>query len=175
MNYFCSQQPIQNLFQVKKMKSASINELKKEIETLPPNRVIEVAIRLAKFKKDNKELLNYLLFESHDELSFINKIKLAIDELFEEINDSNLYFVKKTLRKILRIVNKNIKYSGIKQTEAELLIYFCTKLKSSTIPYQKSPVLNNLYNNQIKKIQKTISLLHEDLQFDYSEEIKDLI
>ncbi|NVO01825.1 MAG: hypothetical protein HXX09_03915 [Bacteroidetes bacterium] len=157
------------------MKSASINELKKEIETLPPNGVIEVAIRLAKFKKDNKELLNYLLFESHDELSFINKIKLTIDELFEEINESNLYFVKKTLRKILRIVNKNIKYSGIKQTEAELLIYFCTKLKSSTIPYQKSPVLNNLYNNQIKKIQKTISLLHEDLQFDYSEEIKDLI
>ena len=157
------------------MKSASINDIKKEIEIIPPTRLVEVTIRLAKFKKDNKELLNYLLFESHDELSFINKIKLTIDELFEEINDSNLYFVKKTLRKILRIVNKNIKYSGIKQTEVELLIYFCFKLKDSEIPYQKSPVLNNLYNNQIKKIKKTISLLHEDLQFDYSEEIKDLI
>jgi hypothetical protein len=157
------------------MKSASISDLKKEIETLAPARLVDVTIRLAKFKKDNKELLNYLLFESHYEQAFINKIKATVDELFEEINLTNLYFVKKSLRKILRIINKNIKYSGIKQTEVELLIYFCTKLNSSKIPFHKSPVLTIIYNNQIKKIQKTISLLHEDLQFDYSEEIKSLL
>jgi hypothetical protein len=157
------------------MKSASLNDIKKEIEIIPPTRLVEVTIKLAKFKKDNKELLNYLLFESHDEQAFKNKIKAIVDELFEEINLTNLYFVKKSLRKILRIVNKNIKYSGSKQTEVELLIYFCTKLHNSKIPIHQSLVLTNLFNNQIKKVQKTISLLHEDLQFDYSEELKSLI
>ena len=90
------------------------------------------------------------------------------------MNKSNLYLAKKSLRKILRTINKFIRYSGNKQTEAELRIYYCVKLKSSGIEIDNSQVLKNLYGNQIKKIESTLSKLHEDLQFDYRKELEDL-
>ena len=80
----------------------------------------------------------------------------------------------KGIRKTLRLTNKYIRYSGHKQTEAELLIYFCTKLKESGIRIHSSNAMSNLYQRQIEKIRKAISALHEDLQFDYGEEMKKL-
>lgn len=157
------------------MKAASLSELKKELGTLPPKDVLAICIRLAKYKKDNKELLTYLLYEAHDERSYIETIKSGIDKQFAEMNRSNLYYIKKTLRKILRGTNKFIKYSGRKQTKVELLIYFCTKLKSSGIPIHSSTVLSNLYQRQVDKIKKAIVTLHEDLQFDYEKELQPLL
>lgn len=132
-------------------------------------------MRLAKYKKDNKELLTYLLFEANDEAGYIESLKKEIDIQFEGMNKSNLYFVKKSLRKTLRFTNKHIKYSGSKQTEVELLIYFCLKMKSLELPIQTSTVLNNLYQRQIQRIRKALSALHEDLQFDYKEDIESLV
>jgi hypothetical protein len=156
------------------MKAASVNELKDELKSLPPARLVEVCVRLIKYKKENKELLNYLLFESHDEPGYLNAVKQEIDEAFETVNSSNLYFAKKTIRKILRIANKHIKYAGTKQAEADLLIYFCIVLKKSGIPFQKSTALNNLYLSQIKKAEKAISGMHEDQQYDYQKELDKL-
>jgi hypothetical protein len=153
------------------MKLPSISELQKQLATLPARKVIETSIRLAKHKKEIKELLTYLLFESHDESSYISKIKEEIDQQFSEMNKSNLYLVKKSLRKILRVLNKQIRFSGIPQTELELRIYYCIKLRDSGIPFKKSQVLLNLYVNQVKKIEAALGKLHEDLQFDYRREI----
>ena len=84
---------------------------------------------MSRFKKENKELLTYILFESADEQSYIVSVKRGIDEEFEQINRSSTYFIKKSIRKILRNTRKYIRYSGKKETEVELLIYFCfTKL-----------------------------------------------
>jgi hypothetical protein len=154
------------------MKSASISEIKKELNSLPEERLQELCLRMAKYKKENKELLNYLLFESHDEESYIESIKKEIDELFTEINRSNLYLVKKSLRKILRFTNKYIKYSGSKQTEIELLVYYLQKIKNSGIPIHKNTLLTNLYQQQLKKIEKALDTLHEDLQYDYRQAIE---
>src|SRR5258706_15391180 len=107
------------------MKAASATELKEELKTLKPAQLMELCLRLARFKKENKELLTYLLFEAHDEQEYINSIKKEIDELFETINLSHLYFAKKTLRKIVRVINKYCRYSSNKQTETDLRIYFC--------------------------------------------------
>ena len=156
------------------MKAFSLNELKNELGTLSPDKVLALCMRFAKYKKDNKELLTYLLFHAHDEETYIENIKNEIDEKFEEINMSNVYFVKKTLRKILRNTNKNIKYSGSAQTETELLIYFCKKIKNAKIPLNTSVALNNIYLNQIKRINKSVAKLHEDLQYDYKKEIEQL-
>ena len=90
------------------MKSASISDLKKELKTCSPTVLLEACMRLAKYKKDNKELLNYLLFEAGNEQAYINTLKIEIDELFAEMNESNGYLVKKGLRKILRTVAKHI-------------------------------------------------------------------
>jgi hypothetical protein len=153
------------------MKAATINELKQELTHLSPAKVQELCLRLARFKKENKELLTYLLFEAHDTAVYIDSVKQEMDAQFDGINKSNVYFVKKTLRKILRITNKYIRYSGLDTVEIELLIYFCITMKELNIPLHKNPVLNNLYQNQLKKINKTIATLHEDLQYDYLKEV----
>ena len=90
------------------------------------------------------------------------------------INKSNMYFVKKTLRKILRTTNKYTRYSGLATVEIELLIYFCTSMKVLDILINNNPVLFNIYQNQLKKINKTMATLHEDLQYDYQREIDKL-
>ena len=156
------------------MTAASISDIKKELQTLEPKALAELCMYLAKYKKDNKEYLGYLLFDAHDKESTVKSVKEEIDIQFTQINHINLHVVKKSLRKILRITNKYIKYIGTKQYEAELLMYFCKKVKESRIPIQKSVVLQNLYQAQLKKINTAISALHEDLQYDYHNELEAL-
>lgn len=156
------------------MKAASISDIKQELTNLPPQQILELCLRLAKYKKDNKELLNYLLFEANDEQTYISNVKTEIEEAFAEINQSNLYFAKKSLRKILRNTAKHIRYTASKQAEVELLLHFCQTLKHSGIPLKNSSVLNNLYQFQLKKVAKVIATLHEDLQYDYLKELNQL-
>lgn len=156
------------------MKAASINDIKQELNNIPQAKLLELCLRLAKYKKDNKELLNYLLFESNDEHAYISNIKSEMEAEFKLINTSNLYFAKKSLRKILRNTAKHIRYTASKQAEVELLLHFCQTLKSSAIPINNSQVLLNLYQFQIKKVAKIIATLHEDLQYDYLKLLDDL-
>ena len=72
------------------------------------------------------------------------------------------------------MVTKHIKYSGSKQTEAELLIFFCLEMRKLKLPFQESKVLINLYNRQLQNIQKALSYLDEDLQFDYQAELEEI-
>ena len=157
------------------MKASSLNEIKDELKTLPAKALLDLCMRMAKYKKENKELLTYLLFEAHDEEAYIKEITVDCDQLFREINKSNIYYAKKSIRKILRILNKYSKYSGQKRTEVELLIYFLKKVKSSGIQVQKSTALLNLYNRQILRIRKALKTMHEDLQHDYNEMLEPLI
>lgn len=156
------------------MKAAYISHLKNELKDRPASELLDICLRLAKFKKENKELLTYLLFELGDEQTYIESIKKEVDQQFDEINSSNVYFAKKSIRKILRSINKFNRYSGIKQTEVELLLHFCKRLKGFKIPIANSTVLSNIFDRQIEKVQKSIKSLHEDLQFDYGEELKEL-
>lgn len=156
------------------MKTASIQEIKQELQALSQQKLLDLCLRLAKFKKENKELLTYLLFEAHDEEAYINSVKILIDEEFADLPKANLYLTKKSLRKILRITGRYIKYAGSKQVETALLLYFCTKLNRSGIPYGKSPVLQNLYAMQVKKAKTALLELHEDLQYDFQKELDKL-
>ncbi|MDB5226248.1 MAG: hypothetical protein JWN78_441 [Bacteroidota bacterium] len=156
------------------MKAATINELKNELIHLHRDEVVELCLRLARYKKENKELLSYLLFEAHDEPQYRENVKQLMNEQFEEINFKNVYLAKKSLRRILRITNKYIKYSGNKETEAELLLHYCGLLKDSGIPYTTNKVLFNIFQTQVKKINAAISTFHEDLQYDYVKKLEDL-
>jgi len=153
------------------MKTATVQELKQELQAVSHHKLLELCLRLAKFKKENKELLTFLLFEAHDEEAYINSVKVLIDEGFTELPKANLYLTKKSLRKILRITNRYIKYSGSKLAEATLLIY----LKSSGIHYSKTTVLKNMYEMQLKKINTAMKTLHEDIQYDLQKELNELI
>lgn len=154
------------------MKAASVNEVKKELTHLDLKRVQEICMRLAKYKKENKELLTYLLFEAHDEAAYISGVKEEIDEHFEALPKTNVYLIKKSLRKILRITNKHIKYSEVKETEVDLRIYFCSKMNKAGHPLLPSQVLSNLYHQQLKKIDTALAKLPEDLQYDYHHEVE---
>ena len=156
------------------METASLSEIKKELKTQSPQQLQELTIRLAKYKKENKELISYLLFEAFNQSAFIQSVKEEIDEQFTNLNRSSFYLAKKTIRKVLRTTKKHIRFSGKKETEVELLMYFCRKLKSSKLNYKSSRVVFNLYINQVKRIRKVISMLHEDLQYDYREELEAL-
>lgn len=154
------------------MQTATLKEIKAELNRVHPARLLELCIHLAKYKKENKEFLTYLLFDSYDEKAYINAVKSQMDDLFGEINRINAYQAKKSIRKILGMVNKQIKYSGAKQTEVELLIHFCKNLRKSGFTLPLNSALGNIYWRQIQKINKSLATLHEDLQFDYSEELR---
>lgn len=156
------------------MKPASLAEIRRELKTRDPKELAELCLRLGRFKKDNKELLTYLLFEAQNEATYIESIKYDIDEMMAEVNTSHIYYAKKGLQKILRQLNKNMRYSGNKQTQVEVLLYFCQSIKDSGIAIHQSNVLMNMYERQKVKIQKALSSLHEDLQADYFSELEAL-
>jgi len=156
------------------MKAASANEIKQELKNSSPAILVELCLRLARFKKENKELLTYLLFEAHDEQAYITGVKAEIDEGFAELPRANAHLTKKSLRKILRTTTKYIRYTLSKQTEAELLIHYCSRLKSSGLLKSTGPAMHNLYLQQLKKINAVVDQMHEDLQHDYKKEIASL-
>lgn len=155
MNYFAS------------MNAASVKEIKTGLEQLTQKELVEACLRLVKFKKENKELLTYLLFEEADEAGYISNVKDSLALLFEEVNRINVYFAKKTLRKIVRTGNKYIRYSREPATEAEILLYIAEMILSLGLNMKKNTALENIYLSVVKKIRKVAGAMHEDLQYDY--------
>jgi len=156
------------------MKAVSAVVIKKELQHQSQAELIALCLRLSRFKKENKELLTYLLFESANEDEYIQSVKTYIDQEFKTINRDSFFYIRKSVRKILRNVKKFIRYSQKKETEAELLIYFCKILKSFSPSIKRSTQLLNLYNRQLLLAKKAISGLHDDLQYDFNEMIEDL-
>ena len=156
------------------MKAVSIKELKEELANYSPKELRELCLRLARFKKENKELLTYLMFDSADESLYIEDVKKEIDEQFLQINKKSQYLIKKSFRKILRTIRKYSRYSPKKETEVALMIYFCTRLKNYSPSIYKNTGLQNFYARLIDSIRKKVKLLHEDLQFDFGTELNSL-
>lgn len=153
------------------MKPASVNEIKQRLKETDKKELIEICQRLARFKKENKELLTYLLFEEDDLPGYIESVKQEIDEGFLQVNLSSVYFAKKIIRKVLRNANKYIRYTGSKTAETEILLHYLTNFKGLNLNWQKSTALLNLYRAQLKKIEAAIASMHEDLQYDYCREL----
>lgn len=149
------------------MKASTIAQLKKELQHRSSDELLALCLRLGRFKKENKELLTYLLFEADHEAGYIESVKDEVDTMFAEINTNSFFYIKKSIRKILRTIKKYIRYSGNKETEVELLLYFCQKMKSFRPSYKQNIAMRNLYDRQILFIEKKIVALHEDLQYDF--------
>lgn len=156
------------------MKAVTIKEISQELLNLTPKELRDLCLRLARFKKENKELLTYLLFESSDEASYVASVEKEIDLQFEQVNKKSYYFIKKGLRRILLNTGKYIRYSHNRKTEVDLLIYYCSKLKKFTPSIQRNAALRNLYLRQIATIREKIGSLHEDLKYDYDLEVEAL-
>ena len=156
------------------MKAVSVVNIKKELQHHTQEELIELCLRLSKFKKENKELLTYLLFEAHDESGYIETVKREIDSQFETINTNSYFYIKKSVRKILRLIKKYARYPLKKETEVELLLYFCQKLKDFSPSIKHNVTLTNIYERQIVVVKKIVSTLHDDLQYDYNLVLEEL-
>ena len=154
------------------MKAASQNEIRKELQGKTQNELLQYCLRLSRFKKENKELLTYLLFESDNEEAYVLSVKQQTEEAFTQINTSSYYFIKKSVRKIQRDVRKYIRYSDSKETEVDLLIHFCQCLVKMEPSYKGNVALVNLLRRQKDAIVRCIKGLHEDLQYDYRKELQ---
>ena len=157
------------------MKPVTIKKIKDELHYKSSQELIELCLKLSKFKKENKELLSYLLFDAEDEESYINSVNEYITLLFADINTKSFFYIRKSVRKILKLTKKYIRYSKKKETEVELLLHFCKELKEISPSISKSPRLLNVYNRQLILIKKAIATLHEDLQYDYQLEFDHLL
>lgn len=157
------------------MKASSISQIKKELQYSTKEELIEIVLRIGKYKVENKELLSYLLFDSSDEEGYIEKIKMYMDFQFEIINRENYYYIKKSVRKILRTTKRFIKYTKNIETETTLLIHFCRNLEEMDPTYKYNQVLTNMYQRQLGLIEKNLDKMHEDLSYDFRREVDTLV
>jgi ribonucleotide reductase alpha subunit len=157
------------------MKASTIKQLKDELSHKSAQELKDLCLQLARFKVENKELLTYLLFEAHDEDQYIVNCKNFIDSQFAEIETKNAYYVRKKIRKILTSSKKLIRFSKKKDTEAEILLHFCKNLKNYNPYFKRSNRLQNIFQTQMRMASNAILKLHEDLQYDYQQELDNLL
>ena len=150
----------------------SIDDIRKELKTLPAKQVLDLTLRLARFKKENKELLSYLLFDSENEQGYIESLQIEMDESFAEIKKGPAAPIKKQLRKMIRMMNRQIKYIGTKSSAVELMMHFCKGILAHEHDLLSINSVATMYQQQLKKISRLLPLLDEDLQHDYSRKLK---
>ncbi len=151
-----------------------LQDIKKELQHLSPTQTADLCMRLARYKKENKELLAYLLFESHDEQAFIEKVKAEVGFMFSQL-PSQSYNAAKSIRKILRLIGKYVKFIGSKEAEIVLLLNFCNNYLQYTDRKTSYKPLRQILVRQVTKIQTQVGKLHEDLQADYISEFVHLL
>jgi hypothetical protein len=149
------------------MNTPKLVDIKKALKHCSREELIELNIRLAKHKVENKELLHYLLFDEQNETQFVEQIKNFINDEFAEINTKNYYWMRKSIRKVLKDIKKYIRFSKNKDTEIELLLHFLAQMLQLQPDVMKDKRLRNLYERNLLMVDKKISGVHEDLQYDY--------
>lgn len=156
------------------MKTVSLALLRKELRSMPQEELAELCLRLVRAKKDNKELVHYLIFEAHDEAGFVAMAKNDVAEAIAATNLSMAHLAKKSIRRGLRLTDKYIKMSGSEETEMELLIHFGECCQGLGAVVLRSRVMLNLFIRVLSRIEKAKSTLHADVQFDYEQRIAKL-
>ncbi|TAH00604.1 MAG: hypothetical protein EAZ15_08740 [Sphingobacteriales bacterium] len=152
------------------MTPVKLQHQKKEITKLDAKTLADICIRLAKYKTENKEFLNYLLFHSYDNQPYIDELKLEIANCFLHVNQND-YLYSKVLKGLLASLNKHLKFIGDKNREAEIVAEFCnTFMAHVTVRSYYAGLIQVLYR-QFVRLQKVVGKLDEDLQFDYKDDI----
>ena len=146
-----------------------LQDIKKEVQHLSALQLTELCLRLARHKKENKELMAYLLFEADNQPAFIEKVKAEVGFMFSQMPVQS-YNAAKYLRKILRLIGKYTKFIAAKEAEIDLLLNFCNNYLQYADRKSSYKPLRLILTRQIEKIKATISKLHEDVQADFISE-----
>ncbi|MFD1255409.1 hypothetical protein ACFQ3S_01255 [Mucilaginibacter terrae] len=144
----------------------NLQSVKKELQHLSSSQLADLCLRLAKYKKENKELLSYLLFDAGNHESYIGGIKQEMDDLFKEL-PAHYYYAAKSMRKILKLITKHTKFMASKPAEIDLLLHYCQQYVTHVDKRTGYKPLRQILHKQLEKTAKLIGALHEDLQYDH--------
>jgi len=155
------------------VESYGLQDIKKELQHLSSLQIANLCLRLARYKKENKELLAYLLFQAENQDSFIEQVKAESGFMFSQL-PVHSYNAAKGMRKILRLLSKYNKFMGSKEAEIDLLINFCNNYVQYTDRKVTYKPMRLILTRQMEKIRTLIGKLHEDMQDDYTQEYNNM-
>lgn len=156
------------------MFNPKIAEIKKAVSYLDEQELRALLMDIIGFSTDNKRFAYFKLHEQQDEQFFLVESKeFLLQEFFKAVN-TNFWTGKKSLQKLRSTLNKLLKFTKRKDFQLELILYFCQQAKEFGYLSYKHPVIDNLYATQLRKAESLISKLHEDLQYDYQQQVEEL-
>lgn len=156
------------------MQFPSLTALKAELKHLSDKDLIALIAELSKFSRDNKAFLFFKLYEKENSRLYIEMIQEELEKEFQHANTKNYHYAKKAAQAIRRKLNKHLKLTKNKSDQIEVIEYFCVNLERYGYLNFRHPVIDNLYAVQVGKIEKLVTALHEDLQYDYELPIREL-
>jgi hypothetical protein len=149
----------------------SLQEQKKELQQLSKTELEAICLRFARYKKENKELLEFVLFHQGNPQAYSDALKDELEEVFTSLTGAN-YSDAKKLRKITKALNKHAKYMQNPSLEVDLWIWFCYAYCDSMAAKSTAQVIRNFFVKAILKVEKIQCKLHEDLAFDVAQELE---
>lgn len=153
------------------MELADARTIKAEIKERSHEELVELCMRLSRFKKENKALITYELFLKDDEWAFCQETKEQITEDLSAITNKQVFWLKKSVRKVLKEVSLLLRFTKEPRIEIELLTHFALELNRIVPEVHRSRILKNLYVRQVNRIQKIQQKLPEDLRLDYQADL----
>jgi hypothetical protein len=150
-----------------------LSDLKKELLELSKPELIQLCLRVAKLKRENKELLAYLIFDSDDPLFYAQKLKPEIKEVFEQ-PFQHAYYLTKSIRKAMRLITKYYRFTSNKQGETELLIYLVEEFYLSWRNEYRYQALGKVIYRCLEKAQSNLKKIDEDFRADFENPINEL-
>lgn len=163
------------------MKLAEHKDLKNAITDLPVKEKDKLLLRLIAKDKVLTEHLHYKLLEDESDLEYRKeKIKSDIEEQISELKKLSVKEALVKVRKMITAINHFYKITKDLFGEVELKIFILSIIpldyKRSLFGYKDFGFLFATY--YIKTVQITLNKhkkLHEDLQFDLSESVNQLL
>lgn len=156
------------------MKSAPILAIKKELQTLSTKDLMSICLNLAKYKKDNKDYLSYLLFDSDNRVEYLNGCKDEMEHALDAMTYKTFYHKKKAIRAVLKKAKTRIRYTSNKEFEVDLLLYFCECIANQSAEINRNHTILGIVERQLIMIKKIVAKMHEDLQYDYNIALEEL-
>ncbi len=152
------------------MIAEKLNELKKDLANCTDKQLVDHLLSLARLKKENKEMLSYLLGYGGRPLEYGEVYKSLIDDCFTDISE-NPYFAKKTLQKIKRIISKYYRFTSSRQGEAELYAHFLEGFCKHIHPDTRHKQVLGIGIFALKKLNAIAAQVHEDISGDVLKEL----
>ena len=151
-----------------------LSDLKKELLELNKLELIQLCLRVAKLKRENKELLAYLIFDADDPLFYAQKLKPEIKEVFEQ-PFQHAYYLTKSIRKVMRLITKYYRFTSNKQGETDLLIYLVEEFHQSWRYEYRYQALGKVIFRCLEKAQTNLKKIDEDFRADFEQPLAELL